>query len=272
MPSPNRVLCFAVPPVGKVAVVALWLAQCLSLASVQAAGVPVVDIATNAPPSDAVVIFDGSHTRHLVKCDGTPCDWKMENKELLVPGTQRENRGVWTTYHFRDAQIHVEFLQPREDRHHGNSGLYLHGICELQIYAAKEKVETPQITIGSIYGIAPPLVNAGMNAGEWQTYDLLFTAPRRDKTGKVVKPGKITALLNGVLVQYDTEFSEPRSKYAPMTYKVSPYTAKVNKQIRLKETGPLYLQDHASRVRFRNVWIRPLDDQAGWFDPKATNQ
>jgi hypothetical protein len=83
----------------------------------------------------------------------------------------------------------------------------------------------------------------------------------------VVTPGKITALLNGVLVQKDTEFSEPQSQYSPMTYRVSPYTEKVNEQIRKNETGPLYLQDHDSRVRFRNVWIRPLDEKAGWFQP-----
>ncbi|QDS98804.1 3-keto-disaccharide hydrolase [Adhaeretor mobilis] len=257
-------------PAGIVILTALTVVHSFLQSSAIAAETPVVNVSDNAAPSDAVVIFDGSDTDKLLKCDGTPCDWLIEHNELVVPGAQRTNRGVWTTYHFRDAQIHVEFLLPRKDRKHGNSGLYLHGICELQIYASREKAESPELTIGALYGIAAPLVNAGKSAGKWQTYDVLFTAPRRDKTGKVIKSGRVTALLNGVLVQHKTEFAEPRSKYAPMTFKVSPYTAKVNQQILLEETGPLYLQDHDSQVRFRNVWIRPLDDKAGWFVPNNT--
>ncbi|MCO6044278.1 DUF1080 domain-containing protein [Aeoliella sp. ICT_H6.2] len=230
------------------------------------AEVPFVETPPGAPPSDAVVIFDGSDSRHFVKVDGSPCDWPIEGNELVVPGLQKTNRGVWTTYHFRDAQIHLEFQQPRQDRAHGNSGLYFHGICELQIYAVDENADRPELTIGSLYGIKPPLVNAGRAAGEWQTYDILFKAPRRNHTGKVTTPGSITALLNGVLVQDRTEFSEPTSRYAPMKFDVTDYTKKVNKQIREHEVGPLYLQDHDSQVRFRNVWIRPLDDKAGWFE------
>lgn len=244
--------------------ISLLLAWCLTPVCC-IAELPKVTSLGSAPPSDAVVIFDGTSTKHLVKVDGSPCDWKIEGDELLVPGKQKENRGVWTTYHFRDAQIHAEFQQPKVDREHGNSGLYFHGICELQIYAVAEKEDRPELVIGSIYGIKPPLVNAGRAAGEWQTYDVIFKAPRRDKTGKVTTPGSITALLNGVLVQDSTEFTEPTSRYAPMKFDVTDYTKKVNKQIREHEVGPLYLQDHDSQVRFRNVWIRALDDKARWF-------
>jgi hypothetical protein len=249
------------------------LAQCTLillgtlLPTITFAEVAEVEAPADAPPSDAVMIFDGTSAEHLVKTDGSPCDWKIEDGALVVPGTQRANRGVWSTYHFRDAQIHLEFLQPKVGKAHGNSGVYLHGICELQIYGAKENVEEDDLIMGAIYRINPPLVNAGRPLGEWQTYDLLFTAPRRDEEGKVVKPGKITALLNGVLVQHETEFDEPLSQYAPMTFRVSPYTKKVNEHIRKSEAGPLYLQDHDSKVRFRNVWVRPLDDKAGWFTP-----
>lgn len=235
---------------------------------VTAEAVRVVTTSTVKPPSDAVVIWDGTGTSHLVKEDGSACDWPTEGDQLIVPAQQKLNRGVWTTYHFRDAQIHIEFLQPRNDKHFGNSGLYFHGIGELQIYDAAAKVEIPDRAMGAIYRIHGPLVNAGRGAGVWQTYDVVFIAPRRDAKGRVTTPGKLTAILNGVLVQHDAEIAEPKSKYAPMKYKTSPYTKSVVASIRQNESGPLYLQDHDSKVRFRNFWIRPLDDQSGWFDPE----
>ena len=128
-----------------------------------------------------------------------------------------------------------------------------------------EKSEQPELIFGSLYGIKLPLVNAGRGAGEWHTYDIVFKAPRRDHTGKVTTSGRISALLNGVLVQDSTQFSEPTSRYAPMKYDVTSYTKKINKAIREWEAGPMYLQDHDSCVRFRSVWIRPLDDKAHWL-------
>ena len=119
--------------------------------------------------------------------------------------------------------------------------------------------------MGALYGIAPPLVNAARKPGQWQVYDILYTAPRRDERGKVVQPGEITALFNGVLVQHKTHFTESVSRFHPLRYRKTPYTDKILESILKTDCGPLFLQDHGSPVRFRNLWIRPLDDKAGVF-------
>jgi hypothetical protein len=211
-----------------------------------------------------VVIFDGTNTENLVLNDGAPCEWEIEDGALVVPCRQRENRGVWTKLHFRDAQIHVEFQLPEGE---ANSGIYFHGMVELQIYNSGEIATDPEQAMGAIYGIAPPLARAEQGPGEWQSFDIDFVAPRRDETGQVVKPGRITARLNGTVVQKDTPFTKPLSVWAPMTYRVPPYVKEINEQIARTDAGPLYLQDHDAPVRFRNIWIRCLDDHARVFEP-----
>jgi hypothetical protein len=109
------------------------------------------------------------------------------------------------------------------------------------------------------------LVNAGRPHDEWQTYDVIFRAPRY-KNGKIDEPGTVTALLNGVLVQNHVSFTEPRSPYTPYVYQSTPYTLKILESLKNTDTGPLYLQDHQSPVRYRSVWIRPLDDKSHSFD------
>jgi hypothetical protein len=119
--------------------------------------------------------------------------------------------------------------------------------------------------VGALYNMSPPLVNAARKPGEWQVYDILYTAPRRDAQRKVVQPGEITALLNGVLVQHKAHFTETVSHFNPLRYRKTPYTSKILESILKTDCGPLFLQDHGSPVRFRNIWIRPLDDKAKVF-------
>jgi len=205
------------------------------------------------PPSDAVIIFDGSNTDALVSRDGTPCRWPIKDGALVA----QHDGGLWTKMKFRDAQVHAEFATPQKGP--GNSGLYFHGLFEMQIFNSYGSKSVDHHAAGAIYGIAAPLVNAACPAGDWQTYDIIYTGPRRDAAGKVTKPGTITALLNGVLVQNHAEFREHASPYTPLLNRRNPYVDAMRAELRKTDIGPLQIQDHEERVRFRNIWIRRLD-------------
>ncbi len=228
-------------------------------------------------PEDAVIVFDGTENR-FVSMAGTPINWPV-NDECLVstrgqaaPGKARSNH-ILSSYHFRDADIHVEFQLPPDGP--GNSGLYLHGNYELQILNSIGAKKLTQQEMGSLYGFAPPLVNAARKRGEWQVYDVRYRAPRRDAAGNIVEDGRLTAWLNGQRVQHNTTFAEPRSSYHPFRHGRTPYLEAVESRLHATMTGPLFLQDHDSQVRFRNVWIKPLDKHGAFFRAKeesATNE
>ncbi len=223
----------------------------------------IVDTTPGKPPADAVVLFDGGGTGAFLNVKGTPCQWPVVDGSMVV-----RDGFIVSKLHFRDAQIHVEFAVP-DDGHKGgaagNSGVYIFGMYEMQILNSYRNPVEPKEAVGALYGISPPLVNAARKPGQWQVYDILYTAPRRDKLGKVVRPGEITALLNAVLVQHKAHFTESISRWNPLVYKNTPYTDKIRASILKTDCGPLFLQDHGSPVRFRNVWIRPLDDKAHLF-------
>ncbi|MFO7906402.1 MAG: 3-keto-disaccharide hydrolase [Planctomycetota bacterium] len=218
------------------------------------------------PPSDAVVLFDGEGTNQMLAKDGGPINWPVVDGALVsTRGDTRANHIV-SKLHFRDADIHVEFMLPEKGS--GNSGVYIHGNYELQIINSFGAKKLGQGDAGAIYGFSKPLANACRKPGEWQVYDIRYRAPRRDKDGKIVEEGSITAFLNGVKVQDGTRFGEPRSVYHPYRYKTTPYLKKIWQQQKRTRIGPLFLQDHDNAVRFRNVWVKPLDDQAFFYEPK----
>ncbi len=230
-----------------------------------------VDTSTGVP-DDAIVIFDGTNTDMLAGPNGGPFNWALEDGAIVVkPGQQERQQGLWTRLHFRDAQIHVEFSFPRsavEGVSASNSGLYLHGLFELQIIDSFNNVMAPMDSTGSLYKFSEPLVDATRDVDVWQDYDVIFTAPRRDETGKPVKPGSITVLLNGVLVQHNTPFLEHQSIYTPLHFRTTPYAERIRESLLKTGCGPMQLQDHDHPVRFRNIWIRPLDDKAFVFEEK----
>ncbi|MCF6287417.1 MAG: DUF1080 domain-containing protein [Candidatus Hydrogenedentes bacterium] len=217
-------------------------------------------------PDDAIIIFDGTNTTMLAGPNGGPFNWALEDGTIIVkPGEQQRQQGLWTRLHFRDAQIHVEFSFPKsavEGVSAANSGLYLHGLFELQIVDSFNNAMEPMNSTGSLYNFRPPLVDATRDVDTWQTYDVIFIAPRRDEAGKPVKPGSITVLLNGVLVQHNTPFLEHQSIYTPLHFRTTPYAERIRDSLMKTECGPMQLQDHDHPVRFRNIWIRPLDDKA----------
>lgn len=211
------------------------------------------------PPEGAIVLLDGKTNEFLSK-NGTDINWPAEDGVLTsTRGDSRANHIV-SKFHFRDADIHVEFKLPEKGS--GNSGIYIHGNYELQVINSVGKEKLDQGDIGAVYGFAPALVNAGKGPGEWQVYDIRYTAPRRDESGKIVEEGTITAWLNGQKVQEGTKVGEPRSQYHPYRYNTTDYLKAIWEKQKQTSVGPVFLQDHDNPVQFRNVWVKPLDDQA----------
>ncbi len=217
------------------------------------------------PPKDALVLFDGKTNRFLSMA-GKEIDWPIEDDVLVSTRRKVRTNHLVSKLHFRDADIHVEFLLPPDSP--GNSGIYLHGNYELQIFNSHGKAEVDMGDMGGIYGFAAPLTNAARRPGEWQVYDIRYRAPRRNERGEIVEEGSATAFLNGVKVQDDTRFGEPRSRWHPYRYGTTPYLQQVWERQKKTMTGPVFLQDHDAPVRFRNVWIRPLDDRAFSYEPE----
>jgi hypothetical protein len=217
------------------------------------------------PPDDAIVLFDGTGTNLFLSMEGGEINWPIEDGALISTRGQRRTNHLVSKIHFRDADIHVEFMLPQETS--GNSGVYIHGNYELQIFNSFGKEEPKMGDMGAIYGFSIPLANACRKPGQWQVYDIRYRAPRRDENSTIVQKGSITAFLNGVKVQDNTTFGEPKSRWHPYRYGTTPYLQEVWKRQKKTMTGPVFLQDHDSPVRFRNVWVRPLDDCAFMYEP-----
>jgi hypothetical protein len=228
---------------------------------------PKQDTLPVAPPKDAIVLFDGEGTNLFLGMDGGQINWPIEDGALVSTRDQRRSNHLVSKLHFRDAELHAEFMLPEKTS--GNSGLYIHGNYELQIFNSFGITEPQMGDMGAIYGFSKPLVNACRAPGQWQVYDILYHAPRRDEQGEIVQDGSITAFLNGVKVQAGATFGEPASKYHPYRYGTTSYLQEIWKRQKATGVGPVFLQDHDSPVRFRNVWVRPLDDHAFLYEPEV---
>lgn len=195
------------------------------------------------PPSDALVLFDGKDLSRWKSHNGGEARWKVENGVVEVNGTGN----IVTKEEFGDVQVHVEWASPSvvkgEGQGRGNSGVYLQGRYEIQVLDSYQNKTYFNGQAGALYGEAAPLVNACRKPGEWQTYDIIFHAPRRSADGKT-EPGSVTVLHNGVLVLDHVAVAGKSTTAAAFEGVVA--------------KGPLMLQDHGNPVRFRNVWIRRL--------------
>jgi len=213
-----------------------------------------------APPGAIVVIpadptAPGAPAPTLVGMAGGPIDWTLADGALVVGTSAGHANHVHSVAEFEDADIHAEFMT--DPKAHGNSGLYIHGHFEMQIYDSHGVEPPTDQDEGSLYRFARPLVNAARPTGQWQVYDIRFVAPRRDASGKVTRAGTITAWLNGRKVQDGVEFTLPRSPYIPYRHGVTDHLRAVEKRLLATGAGPLFLQDHGSPTRYRNVWILP---------------
>jgi hypothetical protein len=206
--------------------------------------------APGKPPSDAIVLFDGKDLSKWRDGKGEASGWKVDNGNMVVPPRGTANGGdIWTKEEFGDVQLHIEFATPNppkgDSQGRGNSGVFLFGLYEFQVLDSFENPTYPDGQAASLYGQNPPLVNASRKPGEWQVYDIIFTAPRF-KDGKLESPAFITALHNGVLVHNHTAYLGASGHRSLAKY--SPHGPK----------GPIKLQDHGDPIRFRNIWVRPI--------------
>ncbi|HEV3139822.1 MAG TPA: DUF1080 domain-containing protein, partial [Vicinamibacterales bacterium] len=171
--------------------------------------------------------------------------WRMAN------GIVEVGKGdMQTKQEFTDFQLHVEFATPSvvkgDSQERGNSGVFLLGAFEVQVLDSYRNPTYPDGQAAAMYGQFPPLVNASRPPGEWQSYDIAFTAPRMTAAGALDKPAVVTVFHNGIVVHNATPFWGPTAHR-----KINPYTPATVK-------GPIALQDHGDPVRYRNVWIRSL--------------
>jgi hypothetical protein len=200
-----------------------------------------------SPPSDAVVLFDGTDLSQWKNSDGNAADWKVENGYAEVNGTG----SISTKEGFGSCQLHLEWATPAEvqgeSQGRGNSGALVMGIYEIQVLDSHNNRTYSDGQAAAIYGQFPPLVNASRGPSQWQTYDIIFEAPRWEGE-RLTRPAYFTVLHNGVLVHHHTAVVGRVAHKDPPQY--SPHEDKL----------PLTLQDHGNPVRFRNVWIRPLTD------------
>jgi hypothetical protein len=201
----------------------------------------------NGPPSDAVVLFDG---KNFDAWDGAK-GWKVDpDGGFTVKGV------LQTKQSFGDCQLHLEFASPSEVRGsgqgRGNNGIgFMEARYEIQVLDSYNNKTYPEGQCAAVYNQRPPMVNASRKPGAWQTYDILFTAPRFGADGKLRRPGYVTVLHNGVLVQNHTEIQGHTYFEHPATYS------------RHAEKLPLVLMYHGNPVRFRNIWIREFKELEG---------
>ena len=198
------------------------------------------------PPSDAIVLFDGKDLSQWAGEKNGPAKWEIKDGVATVNGTG----SISTKQEFGDCQLHVEWATPEkvegEGQGRGNSGILLQGRYEVQVLDSYINKTYYHGQAGSIYKQYAPLVNACRKPGEWQTYDIIFHAPRFDADGKLEKPGTVTVLQNGVLVQDNVEIKGITGPTGAPKYRAHP----------VKQS--LVLQDHHNPVRYRNIWIREL--------------
>lgn len=222
---------------------------------------PVVTPGANntAPPSDAIVLFDGQNLDQWVSNrDKSPAKWFVANGILTVnkaPGVGN----IETKQKFKDYQLHIEWRVPENitgsDQARGNSGVFLASTgpgddgYELQILDSYKNKTYVNGQAGSIYKQGIPLVNPSRKPGEWQTYDVVWTAPRFNANGSLKSPAYVTVFFNGILVQNHFELKGQTLFIGQPFYK-------------MYDTAPIKLQahgDHSEPISFRNIWVRKLD-------------
>ena len=216
---------------------------------------PVVDPGTGSspeqpgrPPSDAAVLFEGKDLSNWAAMDGSATRWVVKDGAMeCVPGSGY----VRTRQCFGDCQLHVEWATPapprKDGQGRGNSGVFFgldrYEIQVLDSYGSKTYADG---SAAAVYGQYPPLVNASRPAGQWQAYDIVWTAPRFDVTGELLSGAAVTVFHNGVLVQNNVELTGPTSWLERAPYQAHP------------DKLPISLQDHGNPVRYRNIWVREL--------------
>ena len=202
--------------------------------------------APGAPPSDATILFDGTDVLAWKGAER----WKVQDGVLIVG-----KKSIETKQSFGDCQLHIEWSAPSPAKgtgqHRGNSGIFLMGKYEIQVLDSYQSDTYHDGQAGAIYKQTPPAVNAMRPPGQWNIYDIFWTAPRFDEAGQLATPAYITAIHNGVLILNHFELQGDTPYTRPPEYNAH------------GPTGPIMLQDHNHPVRFRNIWVREFKPAAG---------
>lgn len=211
---------------------------------------PVPEVITpgkgTAAPSDAIVLFDGSGFEEWESIKGEEVPWELKDGAMTV---KVGSTGIRTKRKFGDIQLHIEWRSPElvegEGQGRGNSGVFLQTEYEVQVLDSYENETYVNGQAGAVYKQHIPLVNACRPPGKWQTYDIIYTAPRFRKDGRLDAPAKVTVLHNGVLIQNNVTLLGPTENVGLTKY------VKHGKM-------PLMLQHHNDAVSYRNIWVREL--------------
>jgi len=198
-------------------------------------------------PSDAIILFTGNDLAEWTTTSGAPAAWDLKDGAMTVA---KAAGGIKTKRTFGDIQLHIEWRTPAEvkgdGQGRGNSGIFFHELYELQVLDNYENQTYSNGQAGSIYKQSIPLVNVCRKPGEWQTYDVVFIAPRfGESTGRIISPAYITVFQNGVLIQNHVAITGPTQYKGLPVYK-------------LHGKGSISLQDHGNPVSYRNIWVREL--------------
>lgn len=199
-------------------------------------------------PSDAIVLFNGSSLSEFVSVkDSSAAVWTINRDSSMTVAAGKGD--IRTKRSFGDCQLHIEFRAPEvvkgEGQLRGNSGVFLQQRYEIQVLDCYQNTTYSNGQTASLYKQAIPLANACRKPGEWQTYDIIFTAPKFNKDSILVAPGHVTVLHNGILVQNHTEI-KGTTEYIGLPKNIAHGKA------------PIQLQDHGDLVSYRNIWIREL--------------
>lgn len=210
---------------------------------------PEVRVVTpGAAPSDATILFDGKNLDNWESVnDGSAAKWEVKDGAMTVV---KGAGNISTKKHFNDYQLHIEWRSPIEpdnlkSQQKGNSGIFMQGLYEVQVLNSYQNRSYRNGQAGSIYKQTPPLVNATSKMGDWNVYDIIYTAPRFTVNGGIETPAYVTVIHNGVVVQNHT-------KIQGVTNYIGQPTNPVH------GAGPITLQDHGNAVSFRNIWIREM--------------
>ena len=204
-----------------------------------------------APPSDALVLFNGMNLDEWRSENNSPAKWVIKDSVMeSVPGSGY----IFTAKSFGDVQLHVEWAAPAKvegnGQGRGNSGVFLQGLFEVQVLDSFENNTYADGQAGSVYGQYPPLVNVCRKPGEWQAYDIVYRRPSFQEDGTLLQAAKLTVFHNGVLIQDNVRPLGPTS-----WLQHHPYS-------RVDEKRPLSFQDHGNPVQYRNIWLRELPPEA----------
>ena len=207
------------------------------------------DIKTLSAPSDALVLFDGKDLSQWLGDDGKPAQWDIHNGTTTVA---KDKGNIHTKENFGSFQLHLEWCTPKDiqgtSQSRGNSGVYLQGMYEVQILDNYQNETYVNGMVGSVYKQTAPLVNPMRKPGEWNTYDIVYTAPVFKQDGTYLYRPRVTVILNNVLVQNDTEILGT-TEYVGLPH------------VKQHGDGPILIQAHgddSKPLSFRNIWIRRL--------------